>query len=326
MTFHLSPEFESAVRAAAAHFKQRDIFIEKDYWVTFVLKALSQSEFRDKVIFKGGTSLSKAFNCIDRFSEDIDLAILNSDGLSDNQLKKLIKQVEGRITGDLSYFEHPNEEKRGRNRRTFYNYQKTIADDDGTSPVKSQIQLEINCFTNPVPFEKKQLNSYLSQFLALRGEDQLIEEFQLDRFSVNVLRRERTFFEKLMSLVRLSYEGPEKLREKIRHFYDLHKLLQLDDLRGQLLIAENHELITQVLNDDYVNSTFAGAWIEKPMAESPLLGSINEIWSALEETYQSELSRLVWSTEALPTSDQIVAMLEEISAFMESYSFKPSKA
>jgi predicted nucleotidyltransferase component of viral defense system len=97
MTFHQSPEFEPAIRAAAAHFNQRDIFIEKDYWVTFILKALSQSEFRDKIVFKGGTSLSKAFNCIDRFSEDIDLAVLNADGITGNQLSELIKQVESKL-------------------------------------------------------------------------------------------------------------------------------------------------------------------------------------------------------------------------------------
>ncbi len=94
---------------------------------------------------------------------------------------------------------------------------------------------------------------------------------------VNVLTRERTFFEKLMSWVRLSYEGPEELREKIRHFYDLNKLLQLDDLRGQLLIPENRKLITQVLNDDCVSSTVAVAWVQKPITESPLLSRINDI-------------------------------------------------
>ena len=51
------------------------VAIEKDWWVTVTLKALFQTDCRDSLIFKGGTSLSKGFNIIERFSEDIDLAI-----------------------------------------------------------------------------------------------------------------------------------------------------------------------------------------------------------------------------------------------------------
>jgi len=49
--------------------------IEKDWWVTITLKALFQTECKDSLIFKGGTSLSKGWGLIERFSEDIDLAI-----------------------------------------------------------------------------------------------------------------------------------------------------------------------------------------------------------------------------------------------------------
>lgn len=51
------------------------VAIEKDWWVTVILRALFQTDCRDSLIFKGGTSLSKGFNIIERFSEDIDLAI-----------------------------------------------------------------------------------------------------------------------------------------------------------------------------------------------------------------------------------------------------------
>jgi len=48
-------------------------FIEKDYWISLVLKRLSESKYVDSVVFKGGTSLSKGHKLINRFSEDIDL-------------------------------------------------------------------------------------------------------------------------------------------------------------------------------------------------------------------------------------------------------------
>lgn len=49
--------------------------IEKDWWVCILLKAIFQSKYADSIVFKGGTSLSKAYNLIQRFSEDIDLII-----------------------------------------------------------------------------------------------------------------------------------------------------------------------------------------------------------------------------------------------------------
>lgn len=49
--------------------------VEKDWWVCVLLKAVFRSKYADSIIFKGGTSLSKAYNLIDRFSEDIDLII-----------------------------------------------------------------------------------------------------------------------------------------------------------------------------------------------------------------------------------------------------------
>ena len=49
--------------------------IEKDAWVTLVLRMLFTSELSEHIVFKGGTSLSKCYNLIERFSEDIDLAI-----------------------------------------------------------------------------------------------------------------------------------------------------------------------------------------------------------------------------------------------------------
>lgn len=105
MNFHLDMEFEDAVNATSEYFKLRAVLIEKDYWVTYVLKNLSQSEYFDKVIFKGGTSLSKAYNCIERFSEDIDLALLNKEKLSNDKCYKLMKRIEPEITKELKSIE-----------------------------------------------------------------------------------------------------------------------------------------------------------------------------------------------------------------------------
>jgi len=69
------PDFEQAVLGAADHFQARGLrasIIEKDYYVTEALRIIART-YENQIIFKGGTSLSKGWNLIQRFSEDIDI-------------------------------------------------------------------------------------------------------------------------------------------------------------------------------------------------------------------------------------------------------------
>ncbi|MDO9153469.1 MAG: nucleotidyl transferase AbiEii/AbiGii toxin family protein [Paludibacter sp.] len=73
------------------------IAIEKDWWVTLALKASFSLEYSPNIVFKGGTSLSKGWNLIERFSEDIDFAIdrkfFGFEGeISKTQIKNLRKK------------------------------------------------------------------------------------------------------------------------------------------------------------------------------------------------------------------------------------------
>lgn len=80
MKLHENKElFNDAILATSEQKNIQAIYIEKDYWVTMALF----------LIFKGGTSLSKCYNLIDRFSEDIDLVVLRKDGDTNNILKIL---------------------------------------------------------------------------------------------------------------------------------------------------------------------------------------------------------------------------------------------
>ena len=91
---HNDPKlFTDTVLATAEYFSISPVYIEKDYWITNTLRRLSLNPNAVKVVFKGGTSLSKAYNLVDRFSEDIDIAILDAKSFNGNQLKTLIKKV-----------------------------------------------------------------------------------------------------------------------------------------------------------------------------------------------------------------------------------------
>ena len=108
MNLHHNPSvFQDAITATAEALQIRDIFVEKDYWVTLVLYRLAHSPYVEQAIFKGGTSLSKAYHLIERFSEDIDLAINVPAGMTGNQLMQLIRRISKAITLDMQEVQDP---------------------------------------------------------------------------------------------------------------------------------------------------------------------------------------------------------------------------
>ena len=74
---HSQNKLEEAIRATAQSLSLPVTYVEKDYWVTLALKVLAHSSIKEDIVFKGGTSLSKAYKLISRFSEDIDIAVLS---------------------------------------------------------------------------------------------------------------------------------------------------------------------------------------------------------------------------------------------------------
>lgn len=85
--------FRQAVQFTADQMQIPAIYIEKDYWVTFALYSIFNNEIGKDSVFKGGTALSKCYQMIERFSEDIDLVVLRREGESNNQLTNKIKKI-----------------------------------------------------------------------------------------------------------------------------------------------------------------------------------------------------------------------------------------
>ncbi|MFB0906725.1 MAG: nucleotidyl transferase AbiEii/AbiGii toxin family protein [Spirosomataceae bacterium] len=95
MTLHQNTSlFRDAIRFTAQQQRLKPEYVEKDYWVTYVLFTIFNNEIGQYTIFKGGTALSKCYNLIERFSEDIDLVVLRHEGDTDTKLKTKLKSVE----------------------------------------------------------------------------------------------------------------------------------------------------------------------------------------------------------------------------------------
>ena len=88
------------IEQAAVRRNASPVLLEKDFWVCWLLGILFESNFADSLVFKGGTSLSKVFGVIERFSEDIDLSLspaflkLPEAGTSRNQANKWMTKAE----------------------------------------------------------------------------------------------------------------------------------------------------------------------------------------------------------------------------------------
>ena len=102
----LTPEEINVVLSAtSAKMNFNTNVVEKDWWVTMVLKALFQTSCAEYLTFKGGTSLSKGWGLIERFSEDIDVAFDKSfwgvEGINKSQRDKIRKKTRAYIESDL---------------------------------------------------------------------------------------------------------------------------------------------------------------------------------------------------------------------------------
>ena len=93
MNLHLENEvFRELIELVADHFGYEQSHIEKDYWVCKILKELALSDFAKNIYFKGGTSLSKAYGIIDRFSEDLDMFAYSGNPTSSKQAEKTLNR------------------------------------------------------------------------------------------------------------------------------------------------------------------------------------------------------------------------------------------
>jgi predicted nucleotidyltransferase component of viral defense system len=312
MNLHEAPHiFKDAIIATAKEFKINELFIEKNYWITFILKSISNSKFENKIVFKGGTSLSKEFHLINRFSEDIDIALLDINDLTENQIKKLIKTIESNIIISPLYElpNHPQMSKGSRIRKSVYQLP-TVFDNYPFSPT---IILEINSFSTPKPYEQLELSSLIYDFLKNRNKN-ILEEFNLKPFKLNILSYKRTFCEKISALTRASFDGDNALKNKIRHLYDIYKLLQLTEISNFIQTEEFINLLIEVKSDDLKQRGFSEIWKKEKFSEGLTL--VFDKLNKLEKTFNHQMSSLLF--EELPDFSDVLQKISELIKILKA--------
>lgn len=309
--------FNQAIRATAQRMDILDIYIEKDYWVCYALNIIFNGTFKDMVIFKGGTALSKCNEIIERFSEDIDLVVLTEVNDTDSQKGARLRRLTKSLTAPLIEEDVDGiTNKKGQIRKVAYNYPKAFKGNFGQA--RDKIILEASIFGSSEPFVKTSIATYIYQTMIEVGQGELVKKYKLEPFELKVLDIKRTFCEKIMSLVRFSNsETPiVDLNNKIRHAYDIFKLLGVEEIDTFFKTSDFDIMLTTVAKDDVIGYKNDNKWLENHPSEAIIFKDSKGVWEQLKNTYVNDFSKLVYGD--LPKEQDILKAIQKVSARLES--------
>lgn len=219
MFLHENPElFRDIIEAASASQNNRPIsIIEKDYYVTMILKLLSEEA--PGCVFKGGTSLSKCHHAIDRFSEDIDITF--SDTLTQGQRKNLKNKTIAGISQRLHLPITDWENTRSRRDYNCYTFAYTPIEGFIQKSLVPGVKMEVSLGSISFPTIQLPVSNYIYEFLS--GENKNIaDEYGLNPFIMTLQSLERTFADKVFAICDYFLEG--NIKRHSRHIYDLYML------------------------------------------------------------------------------------------------------
>jgi len=309
MKLHTYPEeFKNLITIVAEYKHLPETAIERDYYIVLLLKNLADSEYADKCVFKGGTSLSKCYpGSIERFSEDIDLTFLGMDE-SNKVCDKTIKKIEQVMTVGANT-EKIISERSDRSKSMLVWF----------GDKSNRVKLEIGSNIRPDPYSKKTLKSYIHEFLETHNGAEDIEKYELQEVTLNVLNIERTFVDKIMSVKRHAICG--NIEQKVRHIYDVTRLFGLpeikvfldnkDELKRLIRITKDTDkyyLLKRNTNQDYDPT---GKY-DFPSWKNCLTEQVRSIYENLNKDllYTDEKQNF---DEALETFEKIDALLKSIN-------------
>jgi hypothetical protein len=310
------PDFEQAVIRAAEHFRPRGLreaIIEKDYFVTEALRIIERSA-GEKVIFKGGTSLSKGWNLIQRFSEDVDIFLdptaftppLGKKAI-DRELKKL-RQAIGEHPG-LKFIEKESQTIGGFGRNDRFEYVQRFA---GVGEVRNRVFVEAGTASGREPTERVQLQSYVGQFLQETGATLGAEDE--GPFEMRLLHYRRTFVEKMFA-IHAKVEAFKKEGRDIggyaRHYYDLHCLAEWPEVLAMLRSEEYSAIKADY--DRISREYFEKSYVPPPdmtFAKSDALFPSPELAKAIAAGFEAQCRVLCFGPS--PTWDEVQARLAAI--------------
>lgn len=231
-----------------------DYAIEKDWWVVQTLRIISGMDFAKHILFKGGTSLSKAWKLIDRFSEDIDLALDKTVlGIDKVQTKKQVKQLRSKSKSFITHEFFPLLKKRfadaGINDTHIFIPETTENDPlsieihypnvtQYSEYIKPRVLIEIGSRSLKEPFSERTITSFVTEQFPE-------QDFADEPVKIATATPERTFLEKIF-LLHEEFQKDEVRTDRLsRHFYDIEKMMDTPFAEAALSDHDLYQTIVQ---------------------------------------------------------------------------------
>ena len=283
--------FEEALLGTAAEFSMSEEFVAKDYWAMMVLaEIMRRSEI---LVFKGGTCLSKCYDAISRFSEDVDLGIPYehaTEGVR-KAIKRAVVDSANALGTEISNLLET------KSRRAYNRYDIAL---DGTA---GSLILETALMMPASPYNIRPVQSFAGAFVEARDAI-LAKELGLLSFEVRANSLERTLVDKVFAICDYYMSSGIPPRQS-RHIYDLHKLLGMVSL------------------DDGIHSLMEVVRVQRRGGYgSPSADDGVDLPSVLEEIVEKESYRLDYERITMPllyedvAYDEAVTALREIAVFL----------
>lgn len=233
-------EWKEIIEAVARECKRAELMVEKDTVQSMFLLELSKIDL--PFVFKGGTSLSKAYNRIDRFSEDIDLSMNRKPTQTERKAsKEHIVEIAKSLGMELT---NPDQIK---SRHDYNMY--VFSYDSLFSAKPMEIIVETSYYQTVYPVEKHEVGSFVGKFCKDNGISLPIP-FEAATVIMNVQSLERTFIDKIFAIC--DYRIQNMQDRDSRHLYDICKLLPVIkmDLKLNeliLILLETIECIQRII-------------------------------------------------------------------------------
>lgn len=306
--------------------------VEKDFWVCWTLnKMFSISAIKPHLIFKGGTSLSKVYKIIDRFSEDVDVSLsrewlgfgadlspekASTRKESERRIEALVEECKRRIadvlTPELSRIVEAllpagswklEIDPQDAQTLLFYYPSSTIAGEEKTY-IPPIVRIELGARSDHWPVEEKVITPYAADVLG-----DAIKESQVQ---VRVLSAERTFWEKATILHAEAHRPADKVTPSrfSRHYYDLFKLAQSDICPKAITMNELRERVVE-----HKDLFFRSGWARYNLA---VPGSFKLIPDErrLKDLSADYRSMQVMIFKDLPSFDEIISGLSSLEQLL----------
>lgn len=306
MNLHSDKEaFKEIISLAAEHFGYEQSHVEKDYWVSKILRDISLSEYADKTYFKGGTSLSKAYGLIERFSEDLDLFVFTGDIGASKQAEKTLNKRLSRYIIDLNgnIYKENMSEMGGNYRKLYFSYDNVF---QGVG-LKDHLEVEIkSCDLSDkqqmyYPSDIRVIKPIITAFLENIGQEGLIAAYGLHGFKIQCINPRKTICDKISRLVKLSYndDAIAMLVKHIRDVYDLSSLFHHQEYNEYLHSEEFLDAMYRVTIEDGLNKNSQS---HLSLADAPIFKDAEKqlIVPDVITAYTTDLKKLIFDKSKLP--------------------------